>query len=114
MTDANPAADQVFDSQDNQANQNGIEKNLKSKPTWLRFLFMVFFAIAFNVAVMVGILVVLTGFVLVLLTGQPNDKLQKAGQVIATFLSDIVRYLTYNTDTKPFPFDSDLATDEGE
>ncbi len=111
MTDANPAADQVFDSQDS---QNGIEKNLKSKPTWLRFLFMVFFMIAFNVAAMVGLLVVVTGFVIVLFTGEPNDKLRKAGQVIATFLSDIVRYLTYNTETKPFPFDSDLAADKSE
>ena len=111
MTDANPTADQAFESQDG---NSGIEKNLKSKPTWLRFLFMVFYAIAFNVAAMVGILIVVTGFFVVLVTGQPNDKLQRAGQVLATFLSDIVRYLTYNTETKPFPFDSDLASDRSE
>ena len=111
MTDANPTADQVFEDQ----GKNGeIEKNLKSKPTWLRFLFMVFYAIAFNVAAMVGILIVVTGFLVVLFTGQPNDKLQRAGQVLATFLSDIVRYLTYNTETKPFPFDNDLASDTSE
>ena len=108
MTDANPTADQVIDDQES---KEGFEKNLKSKPTWLRFLFMVFFAIAFNVAALVGTLIVVTGFVVVLITGQPNDKLQRAGQVLATFLSDIVRYLTYNTETKPFPFDSDLASD---
>ena len=105
MTDANPAADPSFDGQ---PEKSKFEENLKSRPTWLRFLFMVFFAIVFNIAALVGTVVVVTGFLFVLLTGEPNQKLQRAGRVLATYLADIVSYLTYNTDTRPCPFDTDL------
>lgn len=109
MTDANPAADQAFESQ----RENGkFEKNLKSKRTWLRFLFMVFFAIAFNVAAIVGSLIVVTGFLVVLVTGRPNENLKRTGALLATFLADIVSYLTYNTDSKPFPFNADSEAEE--
>ena len=109
MTDANPAADQAFEGQ---PDKSKLEENLKSRPTWVRLLFMVFFAIAFNVAALVGTLIVVTGFVFVLLTGEPNQKLKRAGQVLAAYLADIVNYLTYNTDTRPFPFDTDLDKNE--
>jgi hypothetical protein len=109
MTDANPAANQAFEGR---PDKSKFEENLKSRPTWLRLLFMVFFAIAFNVAALVGTLIVVTGFLFVLLTGEPNQKLKRAGQVLATYLGDIVSYLTYNTDTRPFPFDTDLDRDE--
>ena len=109
MTDANPAADQAFERQ---PDKSKIEENLKSRPTWLRLLFMIFFAIVFNVAALIGALIVVTGFLFVLLTGEPNKKLKRAGQVLAIYLADIVSYLTYNTDTRPFPFDTDLDRDE--
>ena len=42
---------------------------------------------------------------------------QQAGQVVAGYIYEIIRYLTFNTDEKPFPFGGDLpsaAADESD
>ena len=44
----------------------------------------------------------------VLFTGDVNEKVKQAGAVVSSYLAEIIRYLTFNTDTKPFPFDGEL------
>lgn len=82
-----------------------IEKNLKSKSTWLRLVFMIVFYVLGTVASMVASVVVVLGFLWVLFTGETNDRLQRAGQGLAMYIYQIVRYLTYNSAERPFPFD---------
>jgi hypothetical protein len=38
-----------------------------------------------------------------LITGEVNRQVQEAGQSVATYLYNIFRFLTFNTDEKPFP-----------
>ncbi len=84
-----------------------IEEHVKSRSTWLRFLFMLVFCVLVGVASLVGTVVVVLGFLWVLFTGEPNRRLVNAGQSIAMYVYEIVRYLTFNTDIRPFPFDAD-------
>jgi hypothetical protein len=56
--------------------------------------------------------VIVLGFFWVLFTGEKNGQLQQAGQVIAGYLYEIIRYLTFNTEDKPFPFGEDLPSAE--
>jgi hypothetical protein len=88
--------------------QGSMEDNLTSKRTWVRFVFMVIYVVIANVVGIVAGLVTLLSFLVVLFTGDVNPKLQSAGDTIARYLADIVRYLTYNTEVRPFPFDDDL------
>ena len=60
-----------------------------------------------SLAGLVGCFVVVVGFCWVLFTGETNRQLQQVGQSIASYLYEIVRYLTFNTDDKPFPFGGD-------
>jgi hypothetical protein len=39
-----------------------------------------------------------------LLTGQINQNLLPFGQGLSTFLYQVLRFLTFNTEEKPFPF----------
>jgi hypothetical protein len=39
-----------------------------------------------------------------LFTGEINKQLQQIGQSVAGYMYQIVRYLTFNTEDKPFPF----------
>ena len=108
MSDHNPPADHVI------SDENGsgipIEENIKSRSTWLRLLFMViFYVIATGTCAVLSVVVVL-GFFWVLFTGEKNSQLQQAGQVIAAYLYEIVRYLTFNTEDKPFPFGNELTS----
>lgn len=101
MSDTNPTADDVVIEDDD---GQPIEQNIKSPSTWLRFLFMCIYVALIWLAGLVGAFVVIVGFFWVLFTGEANPQLKQVGQGIASYMYQIVRYLTFNSDTKPFPF----------
>jgi hypothetical protein len=101
MSDNNPPADHAFVN-DNPTG-NPIEQNLKSGTTWLRGLFMLISCALASVAFAAGSLIVVLGFLWVLFTGEVNRQIQQAGQSVASYLYSIARYLTFNSDEKPFP-----------
>ena len=110
MSNQNPPADHVI--VDDDAPGVPIEENIKSRSTWLRLVFMlVFYAIATLTSAVASVVVVL-GFLWVLFTGEKNRQLQQAGQAVADYLYEIVRYLTFNTDEKPFPFGREFPAAE--
>lgn len=84
-----------------------LDANLKSKHTWLRLLFIVFFAILFGIAEFVVTVAVLIQFVWTLFNGEPNERLRELGRSIGRYAEQIIRYLTYDTDERPFPIDLD-------
>ena len=49
----------------------------------------------------------LVQFFWVLFTGETNQKLQEFGKSLATYTNQIILYLTFNTEERPFPFDVD-------
>ena len=97
----NPTVDQVASEQ---VESSKVEENLKSRTTWLRLLFMAIYGVIAWLAGMVGLVIVVLGFFWVLFTGEVNRELRQIGQAIASYIYQIVRYLTFNTDDKPFPF----------
>lgn len=112
MTDSNPAADHVFE--DGKVGGKPIEENLKSKATWKRFLFMVICSILVWLASIVGAVVVVFGFLMVLFTGEVNRELRGIGQSLAIYIYENIRYLTFNTDDRPFPFGGEWPSADGE
>jgi hypothetical protein len=110
MSYENPPADHAIPDEQPEPRQAGvpIEENIKSRSTWMRLLFMAVFYVLATLASAVGSVVVVLGFFWVLFTGEKNRQLQQAGQVVAGYIYEIIRYLTFNTDEKPFPFGSDL------
>lgn len=108
MSDDNPTADHAFD--DDNRTGNPIEENLKSRATWLRLVFMLLCAVLLSVTSIVGSVVVVIGFLYVLFTGEVNGQLRQAGQSIAAYSYELIRYLTFNTDDKPFPMGGDMPS----
>ncbi len=103
MGEKNPAADDIaIEEQGDDAAP--MQTHLKSRSTWMRGLFMLLTCVLFNLAALVGAFVVIVGFLWVLFTGATNKQLEQVGQSIAAYLYQIVRYLTFNTDKRPFPF----------
>lgn len=109
MSNDNPTIDQVsVDDTDS----GKIEQNLKSRTTWLRLVFMCVYGLLAGLASMVASVVVVLGFLMVLFTGEVNRELRQLGHGLASYLFQIVRYLTFNTDDKPFPFGLAWPTEE--
>ena len=84
-----------------------VKNNLRRQSTWLRLFFMLVVILLYWVARLVVGMVVLLQFFWVLFTGETNKSLERLGQSLATYTYQIIRYLTYNTEARPFPFDLD-------
>lgn len=82
-----------------------VKDHIKDGSAWLRLLYMVLFAIIYSVAEVVLFAVVVFQFLSVLFTGNRNEKLLALGGQLSTFIYQVLRYLTYNSDLKPYPFD---------
>ena len=101
MSQDNPPADHA--PIEDEVHTVDVGDNLKSRATWLRLVFMVVFIVLANVAAIVATVVVILGFLWVLFTGETNAQLRDAGRSLAAYFQEIIRYLTYNTDQKPYP-----------
>jgi len=108
MSDQNPPVDHIVTDDDGDAEKStpAIEENLKAKSTWIRLIFMLILGFLGWLASMVAAVVVVFGFFWVLFTGETNKQLKGAGQGIAKYVYQIIQYMTYNSDERPFPFDA--------
>ncbi len=81
-----------------------LKTNVTRGATWLRGLFMLLFAVFFNFAeIILGVIVVFQ-FLNVLVTAKPMPRLVGFGESLGRYIYQIVRYLTFDTDDRPFPF----------
>ncbi|NOQ68946.1 MAG: DUF4389 domain-containing protein [Gammaproteobacteria bacterium] len=83
---------------------NEIKENLKQQSTWIRGLYMLMFALFYSIAEIVLFAVVLVQFFFKLFTGQTNPRLRMLGQSIATYIYQIIQFLTFNSDYHSYPF----------
>lgn len=85
--------------------------NLKSESFWLRSLFMVLFFIVYRIVDILVLLVAISQWFYVLLSGDANDGLRKFAKGLSLYVAQIINYLSYNSEEKPYPF-SDWPQDE--
>jgi hypothetical protein len=85
-------------------NNEQLKSNLLSSKHWLRLLFMILFALLLQVvSFIMGVLVILQ-FLFSLITGQDNINLRKFGSSLTSYIYQTLKFLTYNSEEKPFPF----------
>ncbi len=99
--------DDLYGEPSDGANIGDIERNLKSRSTWLRLLFMVVLVFIYGISRLIVGAVVVLQFLVVLFTGEVNDRLRAFGKSLSTYTCQLLLYLTYNTEERPFPFDLD-------
>ena len=86
--------------------ESSLERNIKARSTWLRLFFMLVVVLLWGVSRVVVGATVFIQFFFVLFTGETNTGLRQLGQSLATYSYQIIRYLTFNTEERPFPFDA--------
>jgi len=82
----------------------GVKENLQDGGVWMRLLFMLVFSVIYSVAEVVLVMVVVFQFFCVLLSGKRNDQVLSLGEQLSTYIYQVLRYLTYNSDERPYPF----------
>lgn len=83
-----------------------LKQHLTARATWLRGFYIVLFTIIYTIAEIVLVAVVVFQFLSTLVTGGTNQRLLALGQSLSTFVYQILCYVTFNSDTRPYPFDA--------
>jgi hypothetical protein len=84
-----------------------LKQNLTRSSTWVRLLFMIVFVAIYMITRIVFGAVVVFQFLWVLFTAETNKQLKELGQSLSTYTYQIMRYLSFNSEDKPFPFSAD-------
>ena len=71
---------------------------------WQRLFFMVIYGAAINFVVSILIFLVAIQFIFYLFTSKTNNQLQSANNWLQGFFNDALNFLSFNTDSKPWPF----------
>ena len=86
-------------------NQTIMREYLTAKGTWVRGFFMlIFFAIVYYFIILLIAAIALFQLGSLLLTGKLNVLLLDFGRSLSLYSQQIVSFLTYNSEQKPFPF----------
>lgn len=93
---------------------NHPDRQTDPSSKWLRIVYMALFAILYNVAEFLMLVTALFQIVVSVFAGGPNEQARRFGQQLAVYAYDCWRFLTYNSDHKPFPFSEwPTADDDG-
>lgn len=87
-------------------NNEELKSNLLSSKHWLRLIFMVLFAVVLQVVSLIMWVLVILQFLFSLITGQDNINLRQFGFSLSTYIYQMLKFLTYSSEEKPFPFAS--------
>lgn len=81
-----------------------LKSNVKNKDTWLRLVFLIVFGFIFYLCSLLAFAASVLQFLAKLFSGSSIKALAEFGDDLATYLSQVIRYLTFASDVKPFPF----------
>ncbi|MCX4186629.1 DUF4389 domain-containing protein [Methylophaga sp. OBS4] len=83
-----------------------VKQNICNKAQWYRILYMVLFAVVlYLVLILVGIIVIVQ-LVFALFSGKPNENIADFASDLSTYVYQLVAFLTYTENRRPFPFNS--------
>jgi hypothetical protein len=81
-----------------------LKQRLTAGDTWMRGLFIVIFAVIYSITDILLTAVVVFQFLATLFTGETNARLRAFGLSLAAFIYQMIAFMTFNSDEKPFPF----------
>ncbi len=89
-----------------------IKDNAKNTDTWLRGFFILVFGVIFYFLYILIWLLVIFQFVTKVLTGELNSYLKQFSTKMTSYAMQILNYITYQSEERPFPFSPFQETEE--
>lgn len=81
------------------------KENPEQPEIWKRGFYMFVFAIIHYIAKIVTFGIAFLQFGFALFNGRANEDLTNFGQQLSTYMYHILRFLTFSSEYRPFPFD---------
>lgn len=85
-------------------NDSDLKRHVKDKDTWLRFIYLVVFGVAFYLSILLTFAASVFQFLAKLFSGSSFAGLAEFGDNLAAYQAQVTRFLTFASDDKPFPF----------
>ena len=85
-------------------NTEEVVENIKETSIWLRLILVVIFLFVFNFADIILWFIAGIQFLFTIFTKKPNENLLGFSIKLRNYLSQIIDFVTYSSDLKPFPF----------
>ena len=86
------------------ADEQHLKSNLQNKSQWMRIVYMMLFWVALYFSIMIIALLTFVLVIFTLITGKVNDNLRQFSAGLTNYINQIILFLTYNEERKPFPF----------
>jgi len=83
---------------------NGIIDRIKNSNSWLRILLMFGYLVVLYVIALLAVVIMVAQTLFVFASGSPNSNLVIFGEALAEYIKQIIDFLFYKSNTKPFPF----------
>ena len=90
-----------------------VQENAKNVDTWVRGLFILIFGVIFYFLYIIIWLLVIFQFLTKVITGNLNENLSNLSVGLTRFASQILLYITFQSEERPFPFSPWPADDSG-
>jgi biotin transporter BioY len=81
-----------------------VRQNVRNVDTWMRGLFIIIFGVIFYFLIGIVWLLVVFQFITKVITGGLNEQLEKFSIGLTQYVLQVLNYLTYQTEVRPFPF----------
>lgn len=93
----------------------GVKENATSAAVWMRGLYIIVFGVILYFVFGLVWLLVIFQFFTKLLTGELNQPLRRFAAPLSRYVSQVLSYITFQSDERPFPFSpwpADESADE--
>ena len=84
--------------------ENALITTPEPRKLWVRALLMLLMGAAFNLAAWALVLTALVQLIFAIFDDKPNQRLQRFGSNVGRYLTQIASFVTFATETVPFPF----------
>ena len=89
---------------DSSIDTDELKENVVQQSKWIRILIVIVFCVVYYWAALLLCLFAVLQFLFHLVTNEPNKNLSKVGMGFRRYMVQIINYVTYQTEEKPFPF----------
>ena len=84
--------------------ENALITTPEPRKLWVRALLMLLMCAAFQLTAWILVLTALVQLVFAICNDEPNRRLQRFGSSLGLYLTQIASFVTFATETVPFPF----------
>ena len=80
------------------------ENNKDYRNIWIRGIYMILMFFALHLSISIVFIITIIQFIIMLMNEKLNDRLSLLGKDLGQYIQQVINFLTFASEVKPFPF----------